>query len=204
MACQAYFRFRRWTADKLPSRNEIEQDIQNDGYGCLSQNTSFCAPFCEGNKVRSAGCFNCLSSPVSCPAPECRTQAGDCAKSCCPNFQMAVECARCAAQQGATDEQAYVVCSQSNELSSLQLGLIIGGSVFGFILVLVVIITVIRTRRQNVEKAKLVRSYRAVGVDDDKLNRLNAISGNINASVFQDANRQLLLNRTTPVSDWLF
>lgn len=205
MACQAFFRLRGWTsADKVPSRTDIEKDIQQESYGCLNQNTSFCAAYCEGKQMRSPGCVNCLTSPVSCPAAICRTKTDTCSTACCPNFQAAVECARCAAQQSATDEQAYVVCSQSHELSTLQLGLIIGGAVFGFVLILIVIITVVRTRRQNVEKAKLVHTYRAVGVDDNKLNQLNALSGNINASVLQDANRQLLLNRTAPVSDSLF
>lgn len=203
MACEPYNRVKSYGSD-TPFAT-IQDDIYNDGIGCINTNMPSCATQCTNLTKTSTACYSCLGQHSSCPSKDCLKRQVDCSSSptdpcctdelgsCCPKAQFAVECGSCIAANG-QNRDAWVSCSTSSGLSSKTIIIIVVCCVVALVVVISIIVIVVKLRGQAKARQKLVNNLQKSKVDPRIIqNVANLDYSKIDKDIFYKADVQLAL-----------
>lgn len=195
--------------------SDIQNDVFNQGVGCVNSNMGFCANACRDLTKNLDACYTCLSQAGTCPDTVCRQTPVDCKQnpdsvccktlekkgSCCPLVKEAVECSFCAGKNnptGAPTLQAYTACNSSQGLSQTVLIIIIVVSIVTVLLVVVVVVVVVKLRRKRRAKKQLEADLRTKGVSSAVSRQLGQLDISSNVAKNLDLDTMLQKIKTPP------
>lgn len=172
------------------------------GTSCvMSHAPESCSKYCSEITKDYKGCFDCIGSgnastytngqesmPLNmstCTRPDLTSNGtGDNTNivSCCRYAEVAISCSQCVSKNSGGVEGWNACLEEENEYSKWW---IIGGSIFGAILIISLIAVVVRSRRKSMAKEAFSETLKKEGVNVDKrvLNDIN--SGKIDSSVLE-------------------